>query len=205
MLLKVSYGSAILTVFDNPIFITTFPSSVANAVAGCIVSAAPFTNPDLLSVVTTIGALPLNQLNQALIKLSPVNYGALDWINERNNNAVQDIIAEHLFELCCAPCSCGTSVWIDVFGNLINNHKQFNNLTPFEHANAVGVVTGLDYCFCENFTFGGAFAYSHTWLDWKKHRGNGNIDSYSGALYGSYEGCCVTIDAAAWEAAVTII
>ena len=199
VLLDVSYGSAFVTVLDNPIFTTIFPSSIANSVAGCIASAAPFTSPDFLSVVTTIGTLPLNQLNLALIKLSPVNYGALDWINERNNSAVQDIIAEHLFELCCSPrdctpCSCNASIWIDVFGNLMSNHKQYDNLSPFR-ADAVGLVTGLDYCFCENFTFGGAFAYSHTWLNWKRHLGHGNIDSYTGALYGSYEGC-LTVDLA---------
>lgn len=201
VILDVSYGSAILTIRNNPIFDPIFSSPVARAVANCIVSAAPFADPDFAFVVDTIGRFSNHELTEALISLSPVNYGALDWINERNNSLVQDIIADHLYELCCSPrdcsdCACNMAVWIDVFGNLMDNRKHFNYLSPY-NANAVGVVTGLDYCFCDNFTVGAAFAYDHTWLDWKHHHGNGHINSYSGALYGSYESCCLTLDVAA--------
>lgn len=199
LLIDVAYSSVVLTIRNNPIFDpAVVTSSVARAVANCIASAVPLTNLDFAGVVDNIGRLSNSQINQALIDLSPVNYGALDWINERNNNYLVDILSERLFELCCSPrdcygCDYNRSFWIDVFGNLMNNSKHFNNLSPFD-ADAVGVASGLDYCFCGSYTLGAAFAYTHTWLNWKHHHGNGDINSYYGALYGSYEGCWLDAD-----------
>ncbi len=198
LIIDVAYSSVVLTIRNNPIFNpAVITSSVARAVANCITSALPLTDLDFAAVVENIGRLSNTQINRALIDLSPVNFGALDWINERNNNYLADILSERLFELCCSPrdccsCDCNRTVWIDVFGNLMNNSKHYNNLSPFD-ANAVGVVTGLDYCF-NSFTLGAAFAYTHTWLNWKHHHGNGDINSYYGALYGNYEGCWLNAD-----------
>lgn len=201
IILEVSYSSVILTILNNPIFFNPSLSPVARAVANCIISAVPFTpGSDFASVVDTIGLLNNSQLNQALIDLSPVNYGALDWINARNNNYIADILSERLFELCCSPkdccsCTCNRTFWLDVFGNLMNNSKHYNNLTPFD-ADAVGGAAGLDYCF-NSFTLGAAFAYTHTWLHWKHHHGHGDINSYYGALYGNYQGCWLDLDISA--------
>ncbi len=201
IVIDVSYSSVLLTIRNNPIFNNPPLSPVAAAVADCIISAVPFTpGSDFALVVNTIGLLNNNQLNQALIDLSPVNYGALDWINARNNNYIADILSERLFELCCSlkdccSCTCNRTVWVDVFGNLMNNSKHYNNLTPFD-ANAVGVATGLDYCF-NTFTLGAAFAYTHTWLHWKHQHGHGNINSFYGALYGNYQGCWLNLDISA--------
>ncbi len=198
LVIDVAYSSVVLTIRNNPIFNpAVITSSVARAVANCITSALPFTDPDFAAVVQNIGRLSNSQINRALIDLSPVNYGALDWINERNNNYLADILSERLFELCCSPrdccsCDCNRSVWIDVFVNLMNNSKHYDNLSPFD-ANAVGVATGLDYCF-NSFTLGAAFAYTHTWLNWKHRHGNSDINSYYGALYGNYEGCWLNAD-----------
>lgn len=198
----VTYSSVILTVLDQMIFQhQNIKGSVARAVAGCIRNADITPLADFAFIIERLGFLNDSQVSQALYDISPVNYGALDWINARNNNYIADILSQHLFKLCCSPrdccsCNCNASVWIDVFGNLMNNKKHYNNLRPFE-ANAVGVVTGLDYCFGQNFTMGGAFAYTHTWLNWKNHHGNGDINSYYGALYGSYQCCCLNFDVSA--------
>src|SRR5262249_2824486 len=87
VVIDVSYSSVILTVRNNPIFNPNlFESSVARAVAECIASAVPFTpGSDFAFVVQTIGKLDVDQINQVLIALSPVNFGALEWINARNN------------------------------------------------------------------------------------------------------------------------
>lgn len=195
----VTYGSVIVTVLSSRIFQDqVIAAGIPFAVANCIIGANIIPQSNFALAVESLGLLTGSDLNRSLYSLTPVNYGALDWINARNNNYLADILSEHLFQLCCSPrdccgCDCNASVWIDVFGNLMNNRKRFDHLAPFT-ANAVGVVAGLDYCFCQNYTFGGAFAYSHTWLDWKKGYGHGDINSYYGALYGSYQGCCVTID-----------
>jgi len=192
-------NGVILTILQNFIFQNqTINPGIPSAVSRCIQVADIVPESDFANIIQQLGLLSSSDLNRALYNMSPVNYGALDWINARNNNYIADIIDEHLFKLCCDPrdcCPCGTnmSVWLDVFGNLMYNTKHYGHMSRF-NAEAVGVITGLDYCFCENYTLGAAFAYSHTWLDWKKHHGHGNIDSYYGALYGSYQGCCIDID-----------
>lgn len=191
VVIDVLYSSVILAVRANPIFIPTdLKSKVAREVAKCITSALPLRTGDFATVIQNIGRLSNSKINQALIDLSPVNYGALDWINERNNNYLADILAEHLFQLSCSPRNCcdndNNYIWIDVFGNWMNNHKQFNNLSPYE-ANAVGTIAGLDHWFSRDFKLGGALAYTYTHLDWKQNHGNGHINSYYGALYGCYE------------------
>ena len=190
LIIDVAYSSVVLTIRNNPIFNNlVVTSKIAREVAGCIESALP-TAPgsDFALMIQTIGRLEPGQINRALIDLSPVNYGALEWINERNNNYLADILSEHFFEPSCTErnyCTDNLSAWVDVFGNLMNNFKRYNNLVPFE-ANALGAVAGLDYSSSPDFTMGGALAYTHTWLDWKHHHGNGNIDSYYGALYACF-------------------
>lgn len=198
----VTYSSVILTILENRIFMNqTINPGIPTAVANCIRTATIVPGSDFATIVELLGTMNNSDVNRALYNLSPVNYGALDWINARNNNAVADILSEHLFELCCSPrdccsCDCNMSVWIDVFGNWMDTTKHYGNMSRFE-ANAVGVVAGLDYCFNQNYTAGAAFAYSHTHLDWKGRHGHGDINSYYGALYGSYEGCWLNLDISA--------
>ncbi len=196
----VSYtNGVVLTILNNFIFQNhVIDPGIPTAVSNCIQVADISGGSDFASVIEQMGLLSDSAVNQALYNMSPVNYGALDWINARNNNYLADIITEHLFELCCSPrdccgCNCNMSVWLDVFGNLMYNTKHYGHMNRFK-GKAVGVVTGLDYCFCENYTVGAAFAYTHTWLQWKKHHGHGNIDSYYGVLYGNYQGCCIDLD-----------
>ena len=190
----VSYSSVILTIVANRIFQNQFIlPGVQSAVAGCIIDADIVPGSDFGIIVQELGLLNDAAVNRALYKLSPVNYGALDWINARNNNYLAYLLSQHVFDLCCSP-DCCPSVWVDVFGNLMINRKHYNNLGPFI-ANAVGTVAGIDYCFCQNWTGGTAFAYTHTWLDWLGDHGKGNINSYYGALYGSFQSCYIDIDA----------
>lgn len=184
--------------FTPTAFPITINGGIATEVADCIRTANIVPRSDFATVIQLMGLLSDREVNRVLIDLSPVNYGALDWINARNNNYIADILSQHLFELCCSPrdcnvCGCNASFWVDVFGNLMENQKYYDNLGRFR-ANALGVVSGLDYCFCDCFTLGGAFVYTHTWLELKRHRGHGNINSYYGALYSSYHCCCLNID-----------
>lgn len=196
--IDVTYSSVILTVTNNRIFENQIISGgVANGVAECIRDADITPGSDFGLFLEQLGLLSGTDVSRALYALSPVNYGALDWINARNNSLVVGILAEHLFQLCCSPrdccnCNCNKGFWVDVFGNWMDN-KRFDNLTPYD-ADALGVVLGVDYCFCQNYTIGLALGYTHTWIDWEKHFGNGESDSYYVALYGSYQGCWLNID-----------
>ncbi|MFI4919903.1 MAG: autotransporter domain-containing protein, partial [Legionellales bacterium] len=110
-------------------------------------------------------------------------------INARNNNYVADLLAQHLFELRCSPkdcCNLNGSAWLNVFGNFMDNKQYFDNLSRF-NGNTGGVLAGLDYCFSSGISLGGSLGYSYTNVLWKGDRGRGQINSYYGALYGSYQ------------------
>ncbi|MBS0629303.1 MAG: autotransporter domain-containing protein [Verrucomicrobia bacterium] len=197
----VSYNNGVvLTILQNFIFQNrVINPGIPRAVANCIRFADIDPDSDFADLIVQMGLLNSNDLNRALYNMSPVNYGCLDWINARNNNYLADIISEHLWELCCSPrdcCSCcglNTAIWIDVFGNLMYNTKHYGHMSRF-NAEALGGVIGVDYCFNDCFKIGGAFAYTHTWLQWKGGRGHGEIDSYYGAVYSSISWCCFDLD-----------
>ena len=195
--IDLTYGSVLLTVLLNRIFEDqTLKSSIAREVAECILEVELIPGSDLVSMIQLLGTFGDRRVTCALEDLSPVNFAALELINARNTSYVANILSQHLFELCCSPrdcCICNASVWVDVFGNLMENRKKFDHLGRFD-ANAVGILAGLDYCFNPCFYIGGSLGYTHTHLNWKGGRGGGNINSYYGALYGSYQGNCWDLD-----------
>ena len=108
----VSYSSVILTIVANRIFQNQFIlPGVQSAVAGCIIDADIVPGSDFGIIVQELGLLNDAAVNRALYKLSPVNYGALDWINARNNNYLAYLLSQHVFDLCCSP-DCCPSVWV---------------------------------------------------------------------------------------------
>lgn len=200
--ISVSYDSVTLIIHGNSIFTgKDTGGGPAIKAANAINAAIIIPGTDFANVVNVLASLNGAPLNAALTSLTPVLFGSLDWINARNNNYVADLLAQHLFELCCSPrdccgCDCNTSFWVNVFGNLMDNKKHFNNLSPFE-GNAVGALTGIDYCFSSNYFVGASFGYTHTNLIWKGDLGGGHINSYYGALYGSYQGNHFSMDLSA--------
>lgn len=194
---SVTPTGVILTVLNSQIFNhQTIAPGVPSAVASCIVSGNIVPGSDFGTVVVLLGQLSDSSLNNALYELSPVNYGALDLINARNNSYITDILSNRLYQLDRSPeqCDCwAISPWVDFYGTQINNKWHFDNLTAFE-ANTTGVLTGLDLAYKKCFLFGAALGYDHTWLHWKKNLGNGRGNSYMIALYSIYRGCCFNID-----------
>ncbi len=107
-----------------------------------------------------------------------------------------DIISDHLFDLSCCPKDCddfGLSTWIDAYGLLSDNHRSYDNLTPYT-AHSVGVVGGMDLGLWRYFTMGAAGGYTRTWLNWKKQHGDGKLSSYYGAVYANFQACCINVD-----------
>lgn len=201
----VTYSSVILTILNTVLFegqeICPGPSKdVANAIIEDSGNIVP--RSDFAMAVEILGQLDDDDLCDALASLSAVNFGALEWINARNNSYAADILSQHLYDLCCSPrnCSCctccnNTSGWVSVFGNTMNNQKKLDFLNRY-NADAVGVLAGFDKCCGPCFTYGGAFGYTHTDVLWKKSRGDGKINSYYGALYGSARSSCFSADVA---------
>lgn len=197
---SVSYSSVILTVLNHVLFQNqTINPGIPSTVASCLVSANLIPGSDLASVVQDLGMLTDSQLNKALYNLSPANFGTLDWINARNNSFIADIIANHLTDFSCSGKNCEgwtASSWIDVYANLMNNRRFYDNLGPY-NADGIGAVTGFDLTFEQRFKMGLGAGYTHTWLEWKGHRGHANINSYYGAAYSNYQGCWFNVDISA--------
>jgi len=78
----------------------------------------------------------------------------------------------------------------------MKNTKKYDNLRRFD-ADAYGVLAGVDWCCSPCWFFGGSLGYTRTDFDWKKKGGKGDINSYYGALYGSWHCDCFSIDASA--------
>lgn len=58
-------------------------------------------------------------------------------------------------------------------------------------------MSGVDYYFASHFIAGASFGYINTHFNWKGDRGNGHINSYYGALYGSYQNSHFSMDVSA--------
>jgi outer membrane autotransporter protein len=176
--IDIAYSSVILTVLNSQIHthqnITAQP---AKAVEKCIVSADIVPGSDFATMVEILGTLNDSQVNTALTGLSPARFGALEWINERNNSYVASLLRDR------DPCHCG-SLWLTGFANKMKNTKAYTYLRPFS-ADAFGVLLGGDGC-CGDLSYGAAFGYTYTDLDWRKKGGDGDLHTYTGALYGDY-------------------
>ena len=202
--LEIQYSSVFLIVEKPSLFAHHhIQSGIPTEVALCFDKDLD-SSADHTDVFTALNRLNNSELNDTLVSMSPVNFGNVEWINARNNSYVADILSQHLFQLCCSPrdCSscdpccatCNTSVWITGFGNFMDNRKRFDNLNRFD-ANGGGILAGIDWCFGPEFFIGGSIGYTHTGFKWHD-KGHGNLNSYYGALYGSWNTCdSFTVDA----------
>jgi len=185
VLLGVSYSSVILTVLQDVFFthqnITAQP---AKEVVECITQAGIPSQDDLATVVEVLGTLNDSQVNRALTGISATRFGALEWINARNNSYIADLLTHR------PRCN---SLWVTGFANRMKNTDNYDYLRRFD-ADAYGILAGLDRT-CNCFTYGGSLGYTYTDFEWKKKGGGGKINSYYGALYGNVHSNCFTLDA----------
>jgi len=197
--IKVLYDSVVILITETELFKKQIiDSGPPSDVAKCIEAANIVPDSDFAVMVEKLGTLSNEAVNEALTSISAVRYGAVEWINARNNSYAADILSQHLFELCCSPrncCSsdCNANAWVSVFGNIMDNKKPLNNLRKY-NADAVGMLTGADWCCGDRFTYGAALGYTHTYLLWRENGGRGDINSYYGALYGSCLWDCASLD-----------
>ena len=194
--IAITYSSVIITILEQRIFLhQIINSGPPREVADCFLEANLVFGTDFALIVELLGTLNNKQVNAALTSFSPVRFGALEWINARNNSYVADLLSDHVFQLCCG-CDCGASVWITGFGNFMDNFKRLDNLRSFD-SNAGGVLLGIDSCCNPCFHYGASLGYSHSGLNWGNDGGGGDLNSYFGALYGSWHCGCFSLDGSA--------
>lgn len=75
------------------------------------------------------------------------------------------------------------SVWANGFGDWMKEHSR-NDLYGF-YGKTWGGATGADYSISRHLCVGSGVGYTATDLNWNQQLGDGHINSYYGALYGT--------------------
>ena len=163
-------------------------------------------NRDLLKVMRALVRVPANQFAEDLVKLSPIQFGALPLVNLQNHRLVGDVFVENTEKyFWCDPCnsnhkekeSCEkernkTSIWVTPIGSYYHqdgiNRKPSqpwaDKQIPFD-AYSVGVGVGADHLFFNSLMLGGGVGYTYSHIDWEKSRGDGHWNSiYIGPYLG---------------------
>ncbi len=163
-------------------------------------------NQDLLNVMRALVKTPANQFAEDLVKLSPIQFGALPLVNLQSHRLVGDVFVENTEKyFWCDPCnsnhkekeSCEqerkkTSIWITPIGSYY--HQDGINRKPSQpwadkqipfNAYSVGVGVGADHLFFNSLLVGGGLGYTYSHIDWEKSRGDGHWNSI---YFGPYLG-----------------
>ncbi|MCB1068408.1 MAG: autotransporter domain-containing protein, partial [Simkania sp.] len=160
-------------------------------------------NPDLYEVMEAIVTVPADQFAEDLVKLSPVQFGALPVIELQNQRMIADVVAENAEKFYwCDPCISNenqdqqcrlnqnkTSVWIAPIGSYYNQgsiggETEYDSYLPFD-TYSVGVGMGANHMFYDSLQVGGALGYMYSNIDWNENRGKGHWNSiYFGPSFG---------------------
>jgi outer membrane autotransporter protein len=171
------------------------PRNIAKYITNCFI----LDGSDFERVAEAIGQLNLGQLNDALNQMSAGRFGALTWIDFRNDRTISRLFGDHLTKLyrCdtgIADCSGEEntfclekkkwSVWFEPFFYYSDQNRAERQLAY--DARSFGGVIGADYTFPSHFCLGGGLGYSYSDMDWEKDLGDSHINGVYGGLYGSY-------------------
>ena len=155
-------------------------------------------NEDLLHVMSSLVKVPRNQFTRDLLKVSPLQFGALPLVNVESHRLVSDVIVENTEKFFwCDPCvssqkdqqSCEqnrnkTSVWIAPIGNYYHQDgithgsaRSWGDRQIGFDAYSVGVGLGASHLFLQSLSVGGGIGYTYSHIDWEKNRGEGHWNS----------------------------
>lgn len=151
----------------------------------------PF-DSDLRQVLSAIITLDCEGQAQALDQMQPSLFGSLGLVEEESGVLVNGAVIQRLANVQKVPCHCCTdqepkypmTLWAEGF-YLDGNQDHFGRQVGFD-GDTGGIVLGADYCFFESLYLGVAGSYTHSHIDWKDNRGDGDINSYYGGVYSSY-------------------
>lgn len=158
----------------------------------------------VVSSLTALGSDPVT-LGNALDQLQPALFRAATLIQENNVFSVRNALTkrmevvvdlQHCFlrkgkeaegksELLCFSVKRPTHIWGTGIGDFLHqkNTSFYDSPQVGYYGNTGGFVGGVDYNFAKYFYAGALGAYTHSFLYWNKHRGQGDIDSGYAGLY----------------------
>ncbi len=175
---------------SNQTFIRGLPIKVSK----CIESVQAGSGSDFYHVVQLMNNLGFKEANQALVELTAVNYGVIDWINFRTNASLAELISFQQSTLNCQQSHLSSNrIWIAGFGDF-NRNKPFGYLPYFSNITSGGLI-GYDFRFFRKWNVGAAGTYSQSSIKWRKPQsGTGNTENYTGAVYTSYQSGSLNAD-----------
>jgi autotransporter-associated beta strand protein len=164
---------------------------------------------DFAFVLGVLGHLSDPQLKKALQQLHPAPFGTFDWISLNNVGLISSLISQHIFNICCSPCSASKSCmegstsesctegrsiseccadrhnnfWVQPFGEW-TEHGKLGQLVGFS-SEGTGVLLGYDHCF-NHFMVGVAAGYTYADLDLHSSLGGGHLNRVYGGFYAGY-------------------
>lgn len=139
----------------------------------------------VLKVVTSVA-----QLNKELLELQPSHLKGLSLAQQNDSMLVSRALSLRGISQCRAACTHEigrkhrTEVWLDGWGDFMHQ-AHYQGEVGF-HANAGGVVLGIDHSFTRNFYLGIAGASTYSSVDWNHSVGKGTVTSYYGLIYASW-------------------
>jgi autotransporter-associated beta strand protein len=176
-------------------------SGNAKAVGKSLANVFPPAGSDLSNIINQLYLAPtVKELNYDLLQMQPSQYTGLSLSQENNTSRIQIAIPNALtkicqFELCKneKPCRIREwNVWGDGFADIASQSGDSEN--PGYYGTTGAVLAGFDYEIAEQVYVGLGGAYTYTHLDWDQSRGSGNINSYYGFLYATWEGPYMFVD-----------
>lgn len=185
-----SGGDLLLNVTRRPLdVIVTSPN--AKAVAKCLNELTLEPNSDLENILVTLECSCVEtEINSFILQLQPSHLKGFAISQENNTFKVRNVIHQRTREIYRRVCAeqplkeSKLSVWGDIFGDFYQQDKLGEEIAF--RSKTAAAVAGVDYQGIENFLVGFAGTYSYSDLKWRENRGNGDINSIYGTLYGTY-------------------
>ncbi len=166
----------------------TFFSATGNAgsVANCINSHMAMPGTDLGHIYMSLFLAPdAKSIQHALNQMQPSQLNALQLSQENTAVRVLSTVTSRAQVITqnCWESKDGNGVWIDGFGDVMNQKHQQGEYGF--HAATGGVVAGIDKQIpdCPALFIGAGGSYSWTHVHWNGHHGNGNINTGYGFMY----------------------
>ncbi|MCB1109722.1 MAG: autotransporter domain-containing protein [Chlamydiia bacterium] len=159
-------------------------NSNAEKVANCLDALNPTPGTDLYSVVNSLRFISsVESIEKALLSMQPSAFAALPIIKEANTLYFKNALYNRMDtqNRSCRPVEKEYHFWLaPIFGiSGEDNHGRepgYDVFTP-------GGALGLDGFLLPNLQLGGSIGYTHAYINWKRNRGDGSIDTLYGSLF----------------------